>query len=652
MRFILSLCVLIGFFGQSNGQQSKSATLGDKVLFSVDNEHEIGSDEFVYMYKKNNFNNKGYSKEDIEEYLELYKIFKLKIFEAKKLGYDTTSAFIEEYEKYKNQLTENYLKTNQINDSLINEAYERLKLKVKAAHILIKCDQNAIPEDTIIAYNRAVQFREEAIKNNNFSELAISNSDDPSAKINGGDLGYFSSMHMVYPFESAAYTTKVGAISAPVRTIFGYHIIKVEAKDLNYKVEVAHIMVRLAKGEEEAAKNKIFDIQDQLNSGVEWDLLCKQFSEDNNTKNNGGKIAPFGVGQMPLEFQNTAFSLQQEDEYSDPFMTPYGWHIVKFIGKHDIESFEKMKGQIENRIKRDERVEIGKKALLNRLKKENEFIKLYNENLYSYFDDELLRGNWKEEIKNDAVLFTINGKPFKLLEFVAFAKDKQRNTTGYSLQQYVDLLYEQFEEQSIIDYEKSVLGEKYIDYKMLVNEYQEGIMLFNLMDDKVWMKAANDTTGLQLFYKNNISKYQWKERAKTTIYSAENHQIIEELVTMLSAENSTEFSKKELEERYNQNSSLTLQIEENLFEKGQNDILSKVNWSLGYQKVEVDGRYYLVDIEEIVPPQRKQLNEIKGLVIADYQELLEKEWISELKAKYSVKVDKRTLKEVIKKIEK
>ena len=249
-------------------------------------------------------------------------------------------------------------------------------------------------------------------------------------------------------------------------------------------------------------------------------------------------------------------------------------------------------------------------------------------------------------------MFTINSKPFKLLEFVAFVKDKQRNTTGYTLKQYVDLLYEQFEERTIIDYEKSVLGEKYIDYKMLVNEYREGIMLFNLMDDKVWMKAANDTTGLRLFYENNISNYQWKERAKATIYSAENQQIIEELVEMLTAENSTEFSKKELEERYNQNSSLTLQIEENIFEKDQNDILSRFNWSLGYQKIEIDRRYYLVDIKELLPPQRKQLNEIKGLVIADYQELLEKEWISELKAKHSVKVNKKTLKEVIDKLEK
>ncbi|MDH5474914.1 MAG: peptidylprolyl isomerase, partial [Cyclobacteriaceae bacterium] len=434
MRILISFLVAFAFCSITFGQ--KTVKNKPEILFTINDVEKVNKEEFVYMYKKNNFNNnKGYTKEDIGDYLNLYQIFKLKIVEAKQLGYDTTKAFKSEFNKYKNQLTDNYLRTNKITDSLINEAYLRYKEKIKASHILIKLDKNASPQDTLKAYMRIIEIREKAILENNFGELAQQFSDDPSAKTNKGDLSYFSSMNMVYPFETAAYNTPVGKISTPVRTQFGYHIIKVVDRSPNYKVEVAHIMVRVKNGEDKNAKDKIFDIHDQLNNGVEWEVACRQFSEDINTKNNKGKLKPFGVGQMPPSFQEIAFSLKNPNEYSDPFTTPYGWHIVKYIGKHEIESFDKIKPQIENRIKKDERVAISKKLLLLRLKKENNFLKKEVNNLESLFNETLLKGNWSNTNDEDFILFTINSEEYKFSNFSQYVKDNQKEIKGNSLEE-------------------------------------------------------------------------------------------------------------------------------------------------------------------------------------------------------------------------
>lgn len=645
MRFLFSFLTTIIICTVAQAQ--------NEILFSVQNELKVDKEEFVYMYKKNNFNNKkGYTKEDIEDYLELYKIFKLKIVEAEHLGYDTTSAFKEEYNKYKEQLTQNYLRTNQITDSLIKEAYERYKEKVQASHILLRVDKNAYPADTLAVYNRTIEIRDKAISGANFGELAKQYSEDPSAKTNNGDLGYFTSMQMVYPFETAAYTTPIGNISNPVRTQFGYHIIKVIDKTTNEKIEVAHIMIRAKDNTEEAPKNKIFDIHDQLNNGVEWELLCKQFSEDNNTKNNGGKLKPFSAGQMPKEFQDIAFGLVEKGEYSDPFTTPYGWHIVKLVDRHDIESFEKMKPQIANRIKRDERVEISKKALLVRLKSENNFKKLYTDNLETAFDETLLQGKWINQSSTDFELFSINNQVYTFSNLAEYVVKTQLAVSGYTVKQYTDMLYNDFEEKSVMDYEKEHLHEKYIDYKMLVGEYREGIMLFNLMDDMVWSKAANDSTALKTYYNDNLQNYQWKERAQVTIYGAENNEIISEIKQFIILKDSVNLTKKALEEHYNQNSSLTLEIVDNSFEKGENEVLSQLNWQLGLQEITIDDRNYLVNIKAIIPPGAKTFNSIKGLVIADYQEKLEKQWVNNLKNKYTVQLNKKVFKTVIKELEK
>ena len=653
MKLIQSifLVLIIGVFGcQTNKTASKSSETN--ALFTVDNQVNVYPDEFAYMYEKNNFSNiEANTKEDILSYLELYKIFKLKIVEAQSLGMDTTEMFSAEFEKYKNQLTENYLNSNAITDSLIKEAYDRYTYEIKASHILIKV---APHEDTVAAYNKIIAARNRVVEGEDFTKVAKEVSEDPSAQINGGDLGYFTSMQMVYPFESAAFNTKVGEVSKPVRTQFGYHIIKVEDKRPSKgKLEVAHIMIRSTPNDshqkESDAKDKIFVIREQLENGIDWDMACAQYSEVTNTKNNGGKLRPFGTGNMPTSFYDASSSLELPGEISDPFITPYGWHIIKLIRKIDLEPFEDMKGIISDRIKRDERVAIGQKALIAKLKRENGFIE--TNNVLELIETKVDSATFKPLNLIDSFdLFEIGTHKFTSRQFFDFLGMK-RKPTSVAWRDHLSSTYESFSEESIVNYERAHLAEKNFEYKMLVNEYREGIMLFNLMDEKVWSKASKDTLGLQTYFDENRAKYKWKERAVVTIYSTSVDSISSKIKEIIASGDSSSLSKNNLESRYNKNSTLNLRIENNIYEKGVSPILNKVDWKVGTYEISENGMNYLIHIKQLMPESEKELNSIKGLVISDYQGYIEKKWVATLTKKYPITVNTKILNATISQLE-
>lgn len=646
------LCAVLALVGcQPKLQPSASST--NETLFTVDNSINVMADEFIYMYEKNNFSNKqANTNEDILSYLDLYKIFKLKIIEAQSLGMDTTDAFKKEFSKYRDQLTENYLSSNKITDSLIREAYDRYTREVKASHILIKV---APHEDTTMAYNKIMNARERIIDGEDFEIVAKEVSEDPSAKTNGGDLGYFTSMQMVYPFETAAYNTAIGELSNPVKTQFGYHIIKVfDRRPSQGKLEVAHIMVRTTPNDDEVKKetatNKIFDIKEQVSNGMDWDMLCRQYSEDNNTKNNGGKLRSFGTGNMPVNFYDASVALETPGDVSDPFTTPYGWHIVKLIRKIEVEPFDKMKGIISNRIKRDERVEIGRNALVTKLKRENGFIE------HSYALEQakskLDSTNFTAiDTTNLLTLFEIGMDKFTNQQYMEYLS-VQKKPVSRKWSEHVTKTYNKFVEESIINYEKAHLSDKYFDYKMLVNEYREGIMLFNLMDEKVWSKATVDTIGLKKYFDDHSTSYKWRERAVVDVYNSGNEDVINEIKELISNVDSIGLTKNNLESRYNQNSTLNLQVENGPFEKGVNPILRKVEWNAGTYEFSEKGRFYLVNIKEILPESAKEFENIKGLVISDYQGYLEKKWVNTLKKKYPIDINEKALNTTIRQLEK
>lgn len=614
-------------------------------LFDVGNE-SVYTDEFAYVYRKNNVNNdSAFTRDDIKDYLDLYIKFKLKIAEAKSRGMDTTQAFIREFDTYREQLKKPYLTENQVTEKLIAEAYQRYKEEVNASHILIQVDAQAAPEDTLKAYNKISEIREQALNGADFGKLARQYSDDPSAKMNNGNLGYFTSFQMVYPFESAAYNTEEGKVSKPVRTKFGYHIVKVlDKRPSQGNVEVSHIMIRIKpnKADSLEARNKIFEIYDQAAGGVSWDDLTKQFSEDINTKNTGGRLKPFKVGQMPYTFQEAAFALSQPGDISDPVMTPYGWHIIRLEQKLPLESFKEMEASIKSRIDRDSRAELNKKVLIERLKKENGFEEMTaTQTIWSFADSTLNKGMWRYPEGHgslDEVLFKIADQKYTVADFFNYLQREQK-PNSHSPEVYMRIQYNNFTDDRIISYEESHLEDKYVDYKMLVNEYREGILLFELMEQEVWNKAVEDTVGLRRYYEQHKNKYQWKPRVKATVYNSDSEEVLAEIEELINSNDSLALSKKDLEKRYNDKTALTLQVTEGIFEKGDNDTVDQVEWSPGMHTVNTSGRYNLVRVEEVLEASPKKLDEVKGLVISDYQNHLEKLWVKELKEKYPVSIN-------------
>ena len=514
---------------KNDSKEPAIATLGSE---------PISTSEFQYVYEKNNAGNEdAYTRESVTDYLNLYTNFKLKVKEAESRGLDTTTAFKRELEGYKEQLAQPYLSEKSVTEQLVKQAYERLGQEVNASHILLSLQPEAAPDDTLAAYNKALEIRQRALNGEDFGKLAQNHSQDPSAADNKGNLGYFTAMQMVYPFEDAAYKTPVGQISMPVRTRFGYHLIKVHDKrQARGEVKVAHIMVRATPGMPKAdslvAKQRIDAIYKRLQRNENWNKLAAEFSEDANSAHDRGELPWFGTGRMIPNFEDAAFALSKEGEISKPVLTPYGWHIIKLIDKRGLPEFEDMEQNLRNKIAKDSRSELNKTAFLKRIKAENNFneVASVKSAALASANPGLLQGNWTYDANDKSLnqtLFTIQGKPYTLGSFYAYAKEQQRPRATGNPEHAMKTLYDAYVDKSLVEYEKANLENKYKDYRMLVKEYHDGILLFQLMDEKVWSKAVEDSVGLKAFFEQNKEKYKWGPRVHATIISAANKNLLD-----------------------------------------------------------------------------------------------------------------------------
>lgn len=598
------------------------------------------ADEFIYLYKKNHQNKQDdFTNAKIEEYLDLFIKFKLKVTEAKKRGMDTTAAFRKEYNQYREELRRPYLPDAHLTDSLVRLTYNRFKEEVNASHILINLKPEATPEDTLRAYTKAVEIRNKIKSGQDFGEAAVVYSEDPSAKINKGNLGYFTAMQMVYAFETAAYSTPVGEISQPVRSRFGYHLVYVvDRRPTLGEVEVSHIMIRTGDDKDNAkAKNSIFEIYDQLQAGVKWEDLCKQFSEDPGSKDNGGKLRPFGIGVMRSVqgFEQVAFFLTKPGEISDPFQSQYGWHIMRLEAKIPFPSFEEMSPSLKTRVTRDERTQVSKQAIQLRLRKDFQFTEnlAVRTKVFALADSSLQQGTWKIPPYPNAtqeVLFSLTGKPVVVNDFLAYVKSSQRPTT-LAPEKYFEQLYNNYVDVRILQGQEEKIIRENPDYSFLLLEYYEGILLFEIMEKEVWNKASEDSTGQHKYYDTHTASYQAGERVDAALYYSGSPDFIEDLRALL-----LQGDEKKIQEFV---STRKIKTESGFYKKDDKAILQKVPWTAGIHTSENNGMYYLARLKAILPPGTMSFEEARPTVISDYQTYLEKNWLDQLKKKYPVKVN-------------
>lgn len=666
MKRLVSIIMLTASVLTTNAQKSKSGdntvkiVEKDPVLLTVGGK-DVKLSEFNAIFNKNKTNEKV-TPESINEYLDLYIKFKLKVREAEELGYDTLPKFVNELKGYRNQLAQPYLTDKEVTETIIKEAYERMKQDVRASHILISVTEDALPSDTLDAYNKIMKARKRILAGEDFAKVAKEVSNDPSAKKNGGDLGYFSALHMVYPFESAAYNTKVGDVSMPVRTRFGYHIIKVtDKRPARGTIKVAHIMIKASKNEtdEVAAqkKQKIDEIYDKLTKeGQDFAALAKQFSEDQGSARRGGELPEFNTGKMVEEFENAAFALAEDGDISKPVRTDFGWHIIKRLSLKELESYDKMYNTIKARVSRDSRSNKSKEALLKKIKEDNGFVENIAERNDFYkliTKEEFASGGFKADKtkKYDKLMFGFYAKDGDKVEYTQtdFAKYletlKPKGKGEINVVAEINRIYNNLLEKTAIDFKDSRLSKTSEEFRLLMQEYRDGILLFDLTDQKVWSKAVKDTTGLKEFYEKNKSKYMWDQRAEATLYVCNDETIAKKVQGILKKKAKKGYTNDDILKMVNIDSQLALKIEEGKYSKGDNEDVDKATWEKGTTSiVKNDKSITIVEVKNVLAPEPKKLDEIKGLITSDYQNYLEEEWVKELKSKYSVKVDKEVLK--------
>jgi peptidyl-prolyl cis-trans isomerase SurA len=658
-RIILIFVSLMLFSNINLWAQKKSK---DPVLLSVDDQNFTVS-EFLYGYQKNNAKGAVMDQKSLQDYMELYINFRLKVKEAEDLGLDTAADFTRELAGYRAQLAQPYL-TDKSEDSLIyKEAYDRLQYDIRASHIMIAIPENVADNDSIAmaAYKKLQGLRKQANGGADFAELAKKYSDDPSArdmkasrnqparKGNGGDLGYFTAFYMVYPFETAAYNTAVGEISEPIRTRYGYHIIKVTDKiPALGNIHVAHINVKPIKGDTAAAKKKIEEVLAQINSkSISFEDAAAKYSDDRGSAEKGGELPWFEVSRMVPEFI-AAISKLQPQQISLPVQTEYGWHIIKLLETKTIPSYRQYLPELKNKVARDSRSNLGREAAIAEFKKEFKF-KEYRkamDQFYTVVDSSIFFQQWSAEkaASLNAVLFKLDGKKYYQKDFAKYLEQHQASLKKGTIKFYVNKIYKNWVDNIVVNYKDSKLEDQNFDFKMLVNEYHDGILIFTLSDREVWGKAIKDTSGLETFYEANKDKYMWKERVDAVIYKCSNDSVAKEVRSMLDKGLKLDSIMKIA----NKNSSLSLGFERGKYEKGTNAIIDQVEKKKGISdNMKINNSTIIVVINEILPVQNKKLDEAKGLITADYQNYLETAWIKRLHEEHKVVVYDEVLESLV-----
>lgn len=655
---------------------SLRAQINNETVLMTIGGKDVTVGEFMSIYLKNNPKPDSTGKKDgqktevtnrqnLSEYLDLYINFKLKVREAEDLGLDTVASFKNELNGYREQLAKPYFVDEPTVDRLVQEAYDREHYDVRASHIFIRLGQDAAPEDTLAAYQRIAKIRERLMKGESFEKVALEESEDPSArdreanqqhpmiKGNHGDLGFFTVFDMVYPFENGAYNNEIGNVSPVVRSDYGYHLIKLtDKRSCLGKVTVAHIFVSMKKDatheDSVQVKQRIDSVYQKLQAGESWDDLVKSYSDDKGSASKGGVLPKFGVNRMVPEFILAIYKMQKPGDYSVPVQTPYGWHIIKLVDRKLPGTFLEEKSDLKQRVSKDMRHQLAVDVVYKRIKTEYGFTEYPDAraDFYKVVTDSIFFGKWDVNLAKDLnkPLFKLGNMIFKQQDFAQYMASKQKKTDKEKIPTYVDKAYGDYVNESLTKWENAHLEQKYPEFKNLMSEYRDGILLFDLTDQKVWSKAVKDTVGLKQFYETNKRNYMWGNRVNASVFTLQDPKLSQKVRNFIKSGLSDDAVLKEIN---TDNNHKILTVESGKFSKKDNKFVDQVPWTIGLSSdITTDSAVVIVNIRALLLPESKTLNEARGLITADYQNYLEKIWIQYLRQKYPVVVKKEVFSQI------
>jgi peptidyl-prolyl cis-trans isomerase SurA len=608
-----------------------------QTLFSV-GDKDVSTDEFLYVYGKNKDIGNQIDPKTAEEYLDLYVRFKRKVLQSESEGRDTLNSFKMEFNNYYRQLLKPYLTDKEIDKKIIAEAHERLKSDVRVSHLMLDLPKDPSPSDTLKIFNKITDLKNRIIQGENFEELARSISSDTYSARNGGDLGYFTAFNMVYPFENAAYNAQLGELVGPVRTNYGYHILKVtDKRKSRYKMSAAHILILDSEEiPKEDAQIRINEIYDRLVSGESFKMLARKYSEDKSSISRGGEFPAFGLNQMLPEFEDAVYGLSKDGDFSKPFKSELGWHIVKRIKKYEVPELEKMEAEITGKIRRDERSSISRKSFILRLRER------YQLEIFNASFEAIIKGlkKGKKLSRYKKPVFSYQGlSDKKYVTQQDFAKAFQNQATrSPEISEYSVL--ESIIENTLMKEAELRLPNENKEFKYLAQEYREGILVFDLTREKVWDAASKDSTKIKDFFQKNLSNYQWKERRTGAVYNTSSSRVFkraegllkkgvpaEKVLRLLNTKDPLALSINEFSdlEIGNKPSSLN---EERFLSIVDSDLKS------GLATISEEIGYSIIQVSEVKPPGPKNLSDCRGQVIADLQDSLEADWDDDLMREY------------------
>ncbi|MCP9236409.1 peptidylprolyl isomerase [Lewinella sp. JB7] len=622
------------------------------VLFSV-NGDPVTVGEFRYIYSKTNGEEATFSRESVMEYLDLYERFKLKVARARDMGLDTITALQNELEGYRKQLADNYLIDREVTDRLTEELYGHQQEDVDFSHLLLKISSDD-PADTLAVFRRATEIRER-LTPDNFAELAASLSEDTYSKPRGGRIGFVSAPlpNGMYPLEKALYAAPTDRVLGPVRTAAGYHLFVKHATRPAYgEVEIAHIIVR--KGGDagaEEAREKAEEARQAILNGQPFEAVAAEYSEDDKTKNQGGYIGFFGINRYSKVFEEAAFALTEDGQVSDVVESPVGFHILRRISRRGIQPLDQQRPLLEAAVKRDARYTDAQRAMLERLKQEygtermEEGLATYAAGQDSSFFDAQKELSFSGTA--DPTLLRIAERDFRVSDFEDFLNRNARLRA--SLQRRFDVsgataeLYDRWVNEAVQAHAEQQLEEKFPEFRALMREYREGILLFEATKLEVWDRAGEDTTGLQAFFDAHRDDYRYGPRARVlnVAVRADDSLQIDEVVAHL-----REHTAEETMQAFGRQA---VSVEENLYEEDRlpEGLRAEAGARTEARIDPATGLTTLQLVREMLPARRKELAEARGYVIADYQDQLEREWVEELRKRYEVKVNKSVLNKLI-----
>ncbi len=641
MKFSASLLFLI----LTANTVIRTQALPDQVLMDVA-ARQVTAGEFMRMYSKSN--DLAKSPGNVDEYLSQFIIFKLKVADAIQQGIDTTRAFRNELNGYRNQLAQNYLTDTQVKEQLLRKIYQRSLSEINAWHILVSCPEGSKPADTLNSWKKALSIRERLLKGESFEQVARGASDDPSARINGGNLGYFTVFQTIMAFEEAAYNLKKGEISEPVRTPYGYHIIKVtDIRPSRGKILVAHIMKAAppGTGEKEArrAKESIDSIYTRLQAGESFSELAKRYSDHKESAANGGKLNWFGTGEIIPEFADAAFAIPDTGQYTKPVRTAYGWHIIKLLGRKSPGTFDETKSYLQSRINQSYLNSICKKSFIDRLKAEYDFrINMENLNwLVRNTDTLIIKGLSKYHVASlpSGYIYTFADQHCSVSDLISFIEKRsaviKTNDPAYFINQTIDAS----STDRLMKYENSMLEKKYPDFRYLMNEFHDGILLFEISGRKIWNNVQKDSAGLRQYYDAHKIEFLSKRTAEAKLYMLRSVKDDKMLYSAYKKYSGRENTDQLLLERFNRKNDSLLVIRDMKWFQGDDKEIDDLEWTKGPKFTRRDGFPAVVVIKDILEPVPLPLSAVQSEVMTGYQDYLEKEWVKQLKEKYTVKID-------------